>query len=147
MEAGKKNQIYSIFRKLNKKEQENCTGAVMWEKRKLSPDQHMPAPKNSRMQCDGDGKVVKVPTSITPLTRDRALSTASQNKNPLKRVQKTARRRSNSLGSAVDWSKQKKITDMLSKKASEFRDHSNMWTPRRLDMEQFLDNEKTTEPQ
>ena len=51
------------------------------------------------------------------------------------------------MGSAVDWSKQKKITDMLSKKASEFRDHSNMWTPRRLDMEQFLDNEKTTEPQ
>ena len=140
VEEGRKNKLYDIYGKLNEKEVENKSVTISWDKRKLSPEQEFPS-KFSKMLGSNADEVVRTPAHNDQKTRARTQSTVNTPKcyppkNPLVRVKSTGRRRSKSMGADVDWTKQKKITDMLKLKADGMKESTDL-APKKLDMEQI----------
>ena len=130
VEEGRRNKLYGIYKKLNEKELAHNNDNIFWDKRKMSPEQHLPSKFTKMVE---NGVAVKTLSHSVSDVRDRAATIAltpvsKQIKHPIKRVLTVGRRRCNSVGGKIDWSKQKKITDMLKMKAD--------MIPRKLDMEQ-----------
>ena len=130
VEEGRRNKLYGIYKKLSEKELAHNNDNIFWDKRKMSPEQHLPSKFTKMVE---NGVAVKTLSHSVSDVRDRAATIAltpvsKQIKHPIKRVLTVGRRRCNSVGGNIDWSKQKKITDMLKMKAD--------LIPRKLDIEQ-----------
>ena len=127
VEDGRKNKLFGIFKKLNENEKAHKDVDIFWAKRKMSPEQHLPSKFSRTVEND---KAVRTPSHCGARARAATITTPAPkfNKHPIKRVLTTGKRRCNSVGGKIDWSRQKKITDMLKMKAD--------MIPRKLDMDQ-----------